>query len=129
MGTGTQLSSVSASDIAALPVLLINPRKPVSTGPIFAAWNGEDGGAITGDSVREMMLSGRNDLQAPAIAYCPDIADALKALEQYDPLLARMSGSGATCFALFEQAEQRDQAFAGLSRQHPQWWFMAGAVR
>ena len=52
--------------------------------------------------VDEIALAGRNDLEAPAIALCPAIAEVLGELRNSDPFLARMSGSGATCFGLFD---------------------------
>jgi 4-diphosphocytidyl-2-C-methyl-D-erythritol kinase len=69
---------------------------------------------------------GRNDLEAPAIALCPVIADLLAALRDTAPWLARMSGSGATCFALYETIEARDAAAAAMPSA---WWTMAGRLR
>ncbi|MFC4292154.1 4-(cytidine 5'-diphospho)-2-C-methyl-D-erythritol kinase [Sphingorhabdus arenilitoris] len=128
-GTGTQLLPISGPKVAAKSVLLVNPRKPVPTGPIFAAWEGQDGGAVKGGSADEMMLSGRNDLQAAAIKYCPEIADILNELQKFDPVVARMSGSGATCFAVFPDGVTRDLAMRALVRTHSHWWFMSGTIR
>ena len=124
-GTGTELEEI-ASDLIGTPVLLVNPRLPLATGPVFAAWDGQDRGALPPGSAREMALAGRNDLEAFAIALCPAIAEVLVALNQTAPLLARMSGSGATCFALYNSADARDAARAQMN---PAWWTLAGAVR
>ena len=124
-GTGTDLTEF-ASDLTGTAVLLVNPRVPLSTGPVFAGWDGEDRGPLPQGSVRAMALAGRNDLAASAIALCPAIADVLAALRQTKPLLARMSGSGATCFALYDDADQRDVARAQVN---PAWWTMSGKLR
>jgi 4-diphosphocytidyl-2-C-methyl-D-erythritol kinase len=124
-GTGTELERID-SDLAGTPVLLVNPRVPLATGPVFRAWDGEDRGPLPQGTVREIALAGRNDLEAPAIGLCPVIADVLAALRATDPWLARMSGSGATCFALYDSEDARDAAAARIS---PDWWRMAGKLR
>lgn len=128
-GTGTDLAELTENDLAGCPVLLVNPRLPVPTGPVFAAWNRIDRGAMPGGSLRTIALEGRNDLEAPAIAICPTIADVLAALSATSPFLARMSGSGATCFALYDRPEDRDAASAQIADDHPDWWQMAGKLR
>jgi len=117
------------NDLAEMPVLMVNPRVPVLTGPVFQAWDGIDRGALPDGSLREIALAGRNDLEAPAIAICPPIAEVLAALRNTAPWLARMSGSGATCFALYDDAAARDAAAASLAGVHPGWWQMAGTLR
>lgn len=130
VGTGEELSVVPGLRLGGTPVLLVNPRQPVATGPVFAAWDGIDRGPLfTGAEPRAGLLSARNDLQRPAIAQCPAIADILLELGALRPWLARMSGSGATCFALFDAAAERDAAAALLAERHPGWWTMAGALR
>jgi 4-diphosphocytidyl-2-C-methyl-D-erythritol kinase len=127
-GTGTELSPVT-NDLVGTPVLLVNPRVPLATGPVFKAWDGVDRGALPEGSARTIALVGRNDLEAPAIALCPPVVDVLDALRSVAPLLVRMSGSGATCFALFESDELMTQAAARLVAEHPDWWQMAGHLR
>ncbi len=84
--------------LTGLPVLLVNPRVPVPTAPVFRAWDGVDRGSLGPD-----WRAARNDLEAPAVALQPVIADVLAWLRALPGVsLARMSGSGATCFALFE---------------------------
>jgi len=130
VGVGEELSPVPELRLAGTPVLLVNPRQPVATGPVFAAWDSIDRGPLfTGGDFRAQLFSARNDLQRPAIAQCPAIADILLELGGLRPWLARMSGSGATCFALFDAAAERDAAAAQLAERHPGWWTMAGALR
>lgn len=124
-GTGTELEPVE-NELAGTPVLLVNPRLPLATGPVFKAWDGVDRGAMPSGSAGEIARTGRNDLEAPAIALCPPIADVLAALRQTGAWLVRMSGSGATCFALYDDPARRDAARAALPAQ---WWQLAGALR
>ena len=127
-GTGTELTEVD-SDLTGTPVLLVNPRAQLPTGPVFAGWDGVDRGPIPLSCARTIALSGRNDLEPSASALCPAIGAVLAALQQTAPLLARMSGSGATCFALFDTAAQRDAVRAAITQAQPGWWTMAGALR
>jgi len=125
LGTGTEQEAVE-DDLAGTPVLLVNPRVPLSTGPVFKAWDGEDRGALPAGPASRIAREGRNDLEAPAIQLCPVIAEVLAALQATGPWLARMSGSGATCFALYDSPEARDAAQAAMP---PAWWTMAGRLR
>jgi len=124
-GTGTDQHDVD-DDLAGTPVLLVNPRVPLSTGPVFKAWDGIDRGALPAGPASRIARDGRNDLEAPAIQLCPVIAEVLAALRATAPWLARMSGSGATCFALYETPEARDAAQAAMPAA---WWTMAGRLR
>jgi 4-diphosphocytidyl-2-C-methyl-D-erythritol kinase len=127
-GTGTDLAPVD-NDLAGMPVLLVNPRVPLATGPVFQAWDGIDRGALPGGGARAIALAGRNDLEAPAIGLCPAIADVLAALAATEPVLARMSGSGATCFALYDGHDVMRGAAERLAAEHPGWWQMQGRLR
>jgi len=127
-GTGTELAPVDDS-LAGTPVLLVNPRVPLSTGPVFRHWDGEDRGALPKGDARTIALEGRNDLEAPALSLCPQIAGVLEALRGTSPFLARMSGSGATCFALYDSASARDVAAQQIEERHPGWWRMKGFLR
>ncbi|QGN53777.1 4-(cytidine 5'-diphospho)-2-C-methyl-D-erythritol kinase [Novosphingobium sp. Gsoil 351] len=124
-GTGIDLEP-GPQDLAGTPVLLVNPRVPLATGPVFAAWDGVDPGALPGGTAREIALAGRNDLEAPALGLCPVIGKVLASLRDTSAWLVRMSGSGATCFALFETSEHRDAVAEGLPRE---WWRLAGKLR
>lgn len=130
VGVGEQLSQVPELRLGGTPVLLVNPRQPVATGPVFAAWDGVDRGPLfTGADLRAQLFASRNDLQRPAVAQCPAIVDVLTDLGALKPWLARMSGSGATCFALFDAPAERDAAAAVLAQNRPEWWQMAGTLR
>jgi 4-diphosphocytidyl-2-C-methyl-D-erythritol kinase len=99
----------------------VNPRVPLSTAAVFARWDGKDLGPL-GD-----WHDGRNDLQEPAIRLAPEIADVLAWLEQQeDAWFVRMSGSGASCFALFRSSEARDAAFRAVPTE---WWRLATHLR
>ena len=125
LGTGTERAEV-IDDLAGTPVLLVNPRVPLSTGPVFKAWDGQDRGPLPEGTAREIALAGRNDLEVSAISLCPPIAEVLSALAATTPIKAAMSGSGATCFALYETVQQRDAAAAAMARE---WWTLAGKLR
>ncbi|MEP0392002.1 MAG: 4-(cytidine 5'-diphospho)-2-C-methyl-D-erythritol kinase [Erythrobacter sp.] len=127
-GTGTELEPIE-NDLKGTPVLLVNPRVPLSTGPVFKAWDGRDRGALPQGSAKEIALAGRNDLEVPAVELCPAIVQVLDTLKADNPWLARMSGSGATCFALYDTLEARDAAQARLNTDHPDWWQLAGKLR
>ncbi|PZT87920.1 MAG: 4-(cytidine 5'-diphospho)-2-C-methyl-D-erythritol kinase [Citromicrobium sp.] len=127
-GTGTELEPADDS-LAGMPVLLVNPRVPLATGPVFRRWDGEDRGALPEGDSRTIALAGRNDLETPAISLCPAIAGVLAALRGTSPILARMSGSGATCFALFENSAARDAAVDRIAEEHPGWWQLRGQLR
>lgn len=125
-GLGWELAEPVTNDLQGAAVLLVNPRIPLSTGPVFKAWDGVDRGPLPEGSVREAALSGRNDLEAPALTLCPEIGSVLASLRATQPILARMSGSGATCFALYETIEQRD----ATQREIPgMWWTLSGRLR
>lgn len=120
-GAGDRLTPVDLSDISGTPVLLVNPRVPLSTAEVFGRWDGEDKGPL--DDWRE----GRNDLEQAAIGIVPQIGSVLGWLEaQEGATFVRMSGSGATCFALFESEEARDSAADGVPRE---WWRLSTFLR
>ncbi|HWJ37948.1 MAG TPA: 4-(cytidine 5'-diphospho)-2-C-methyl-D-erythritol kinase [Sphingomicrobium sp.] len=113
-GAGDQLAPLDLGDISGSPVLLVNPGIALSTAEVFAHWDGNDRGPL--GEWRE----GRNDLEKAAIALVPEIGSVLSWLSaQRGTTFVRMSGSGATCFALFESEDARDAASATVPRQ---WW-------
>jgi 4-diphosphocytidyl-2-C-methyl-D-erythritol kinase len=124
-GTGTELEPV-ANDLAGTPVLLVNPRIPLATGPVFKGWDGIDRGPMPSGDLRTIAREGRNDLEPSAIALVPQIADVIAKLQASGAWLTRMSGSGATCFALYDSPEARDEAADVLP---PTWWRLTGALR
>lgn len=120
-GAGDRLSPVGLSEVSGTPVLLVNPRIALSTPDVFAGWDGVDRGPL--GNWRE----GRNDLETPAIALVPQIETVLAWLgTQPGADFVRMSGSGATCFALFDSEETRDAAADAVPRE---WWRLATFLR
>ena len=128
-GRGDRLVPIDGR-LAARALLLVNPRRALSTGAVFAMWDGVDRGALDRGDPLAAAQAGRNDLEAPAIAILPVIGDVLAALRaQAGASLARMSGSGATCFALFDSEQARDQAARTIMTAHPAWWLLATRLR
>jgi 4-diphosphocytidyl-2-C-methyl-D-erythritol kinase len=120
-GAGDSLQLIQDPSIPHTPVLLVNPAVPLSTGAVFAAWDGVDRGPLT--DWRE----GRNDLEAPARSLVPQIGEVLAWLkEQPGANFVRMSGSGATCFALFADEACRDAAASACPSN---WWHLATFLR
>lgn len=127
-GTGTELERLE-NDLVGTPVLLVNPGIPLSTAEVFAAWNGVDRGSMPEGTPGRIAMEGRNDLEAPATALCPQIAQVLEALRHSGAFLVRMSGSGASCFALYRSIRAREEAAIALAAEHPGWWQMEGTLR
>jgi 4-diphosphocytidyl-2-C-methyl-D-erythritol kinase len=120
-GAGDDLRLADEPEIAGMPVLLVNPGTQLSTGDVFAAWDGIDRGPL--GAWRE----GRNDLESAARSLIPVVGEVLDWLrQQAGANFVRMSGSGATCFALFDDEWSRDQAAAVCS---PNWWHLASNLR
>lgn len=127
-GTGTELEPVE-DDLKGTPVLLVNPRIPLSTASVFKGWDGYDQGPIPEGSARDIAMFGHNSLESSACDLVEPIADVLEQLTATDSTFARMSGSGATCFALFTDEEARDDATKAITRKRPNWWQLAGKLR
>lgn len=120
-GAGDKLSPVELQELSCTPVLLVNPRTPLPTATAYSGWDGIDRGSL--DDWRE----GRNDLESPAIALVPQIGSVLAWLSaQAGASFVRMSGSGATCFALFDSEQSRDDAAIAVPRE---WWHLATFLR
>ncbi|MFL0585192.1 4-(cytidine 5'-diphospho)-2-C-methyl-D-erythritol kinase [Sphingomonas olei] len=124
-GTGKGDALAPLDGWAGAPVLLVNPGVAVSTAAVFAAWDGIDRGPL--DPANP--IGGRNDLERAARSLAPEIDRVIAVLAaQPGVILARMSGSGATCLALFETVAQRDQAAAAVAAAEPGWWQMASGL-
>jgi 4-diphosphocytidyl-2-C-methyl-D-erythritol kinase len=142
-GVGEALLPLS---LPKLPAVLVNPNVPVATKDVFAslglrngellvgatdvwespAWPGE-GGSID-DWIAALSVIG-NDLEAPAKRIQPVIGEVLHVLgKAQGSRLARMSGSGATCFALFGNAADAHGAARKIAADHPAWWVHAGEL-
>jgi 4-diphosphocytidyl-2-C-methyl-D-erythritol kinase len=128
-GTGAALRAVPDTAITGQAVLLVNPLQPVATGPVFKAWDGIDRGGLGNADPWRAALAGRNDLQTPAISICPEISQVLDHLDETGADLVRMSGSGATCFAIFSSDAGRDAAKHQIASTCPKWWTMASSLR
>ena len=118
-----------------LPALLVNPGVPSSTGAVYRAFDAGASGRADRptppsdrdvSSVIDWLAGQRNDLQAPAMALAPAIGEALAATTDLPGArLTRMSGSGATVFALFDTTAAADAAARTLTDLHPDWWIRA----
>jgi 4-diphosphocytidyl-2-C-methyl-D-erythritol kinase len=123
--------------LPALPAVLVNPGVALTTKAVFAHWTAPasppaalDVEAIVQlkdcDALLRLLATQANDLEAPAVTLAPVIADVLAALRALPGCsLARMSGSGATCFALFASARAGQDAAKVLHAKFPQWWVQA----
>ena len=116
--------------------VLVNPRVPVLTEAVFGALDTPANSPMPDDipnfpdvsALIEWLATCRNDLEASALSIAPEIGDVLETLSlQNGAELARMSGSGATCFGLFCQEADAREAEARLMSEHPDWW-VAGTV-
>ena len=125
-----------APNLANAGVLLANPRKELPTAAVFAARKGpfSAGGrfAPMPDDAKELaraLVPLRNDLTGAAIELVPEIGAVLARLERLPgALIARMSGSGATCFALFPDRGAAEEALTVLAAAEPDWWCAAGGL-
>lgn len=122
-GRGENLTPVDGA--AGMPVLLINPGIALSTAAVFAGWDRIDRGGLPEGELIAAAMSARNDLEVPARAIAPAIGDVLDRLSAAPGVrLARMSGSGATCFALFDDAADRAAAAHAIRLAEPRWWVL-----
>jgi 4-diphosphocytidyl-2-C-methyl-D-erythritol kinase len=122
---------IERTDLPELHAVLINPGVAVPTRDVFAALHDRSGTDIIdwpqdfadADAAIHFLKIVKNDLEAPAIGMAPKIADVLSVLRAApDVTLARMSGSGATCFGLFADRAAAESAAAKIAADHPGWW-------
>lgn len=113
-------------------LVLVNPRKAVATPDIFRTLARKDNSPLpdlpASFDLAELINyldACRNDLQEPAIALCPVIAKVLRALDDEGALLSRMSGSGATCFGIFDSAPAAGLAAYRIGAAYEDWWITA----
>jgi 4-diphosphocytidyl-2-C-methyl-D-erythritol kinase len=124
--------------LPALPAVLVNPGVPLATKDVFAAFARAgvakaaapfNAAGMTWASVEAALAAltdGVNDLEAAAISLCPAVAHVLAGLTATPGCrLARMSGSGATCFGLYVTGAAAAAAAQGLAAAHPDWWVRA----
>lgn len=129
-GIGERLEPVDA--MPALDMVLVNPGVEVATPAVFAALARRDCAplpalprSLSRTSLLDWLALTRNDLEAAATTIAPAIGEALAALEEAGAAFARMSGSGATCFGLFEGAAAAARAAKAISAAHPGWFVTA----
>jgi 4-diphosphocytidyl-2-C-methyl-D-erythritol kinase len=143
-GIGDGLMPVT---LPSMPSVLVNPRVAVATRDVFeklglkpgalrvgvadvlkgAVWPKDDASA---DDWMKLLGNGHNDLEDPALTVQPVIAEVLDALGATEGVsFARMSGSGATCFAVFDEAAAASRAADAIRAAHPGWWVHAGTLR
>ncbi|WP_339046959.1 4-(cytidine 5'-diphospho)-2-C-methyl-D-erythritol kinase [Candidatus Mesenet endosymbiont of Phosphuga atrata] len=109
-------------------IVLVNPGKPLSTTRVFQEYNGNFSAPLDfpkADTVDliELMHSTKNDLQEVAITIIPEIEDILSFLQkQAGCIIMRMSGSGATCFGIFDSEKKAKSAANNVHHHHPNWW-------
>jgi 4-diphosphocytidyl-2-C-methyl-D-erythritol kinase len=138
-GRAAQMSGIGeivrpAVSLPPAGLVLVNPGVALPTPSVFAARRGDfdapaplDRAPESAAALAAALRRRRNGLTAAAIGLVPEIAEVLAALEGAPGcLLARMSGSGATCFGLFADKAAADAATAALARGHRRWW-MASA--
>ncbi|MEH6756736.1 MAG: 4-(cytidine 5'-diphospho)-2-C-methyl-D-erythritol kinase [Parasphingorhabdus sp.] len=128
-GIGQNLEPMENGKLRGYTVLLVNPLVPISTNSIFQLWDQVDHGPLQGENPMDIAISGGNDLQQSAERIVPKIADILTKLNQTDMRIARMSGSGATCFALYETEAKAETARKAISEIFPEAWTLIGGVR
>ena len=131
-GIGEKLVRMGAPP--SLPIVLVNPGVSLNTADVFQALEQKENPALPDDmpSPKDLfnwlnwLNARRNDLERPAIKLRPVIGAVLAALNDFSGTkLARMSGSGATCFAITETAEQCEVLAALLKQSYPDWWVVA----
>ena len=117
-------------------ILLVNSGEALSTPAVFQAFHAEGYKPSlrlpcrqpkeSADFIKWLLEKTSNDLQAPAVSLCPAIAPVMRDLSAINgALMVRMSGSGATCFALFQTVSEAKQAQIRIEADHPKWWVMA----
>lgn len=130
-GIGEEVTPV---DLPPLHAVLVNPGVPVPTGAVFGGLASKDNAPMTvlppdldASGLISWLAAQRNDLEPPAIQAQPVIADVLQALQDSDAILARMSGSGATCFGLYPDSKKAAEAASFLARTD--WWVRPCVLR
>ena len=142
-GVGETLQPLS---LPTMPCVMVNPGVPVATKDVFKALGLRHGELLVGatdvllqdrwpdakaslEDWVEALASSSNDLEAPAMRVQPVIGEVIAALNATNGAwLARMSGSGATCFAIYENTAEAGRAAEKLRRDHPGWWVHAGTL-
>jgi 4-diphosphocytidyl-2-C-methyl-D-erythritol kinase len=126
---------VLIDDFPELFLLLVNPLVEVSTPEVFRRLASrenlplvlpEEGAPL--EQWLGTLAASRNDLQSTAESIEPKITEALELIRSADPMLARMSGSGATCFGVYRTQTGLDRAWAKLEAMRPEWYLQGAAI-
>ena len=133
-GRGERITPLS--QFPALPLVLVNPRLKLSTADVFAALEARRGNSLGAlpsafhdrASLLKFLSGTVNDLEAPARQRAPEIRDVLAGLSHEGAVFARMSGSGATCFGIYETEQQAARAAEAIAANRPGWWVKAAHV-
>ena len=129
------------NNLPQIPLLLVKPPGMLSAGEVYRCWDKLDGNEknTSDDTPPDNIALGglvswcrvqENNLEEAAISLLPEIQNVLDALEEsHNCLLSRMSGSGPTCFGIYENFDAVKRARAAFARDHPDWWLCATTIR
>ncbi len=124
--------TLHAASLPTVPLVLVNPGVPVATPAVFRALERRNNSALpplqhtrSAGSLAEWLALTRNDLEAPARSVVPQIGAVTAALREQGSVLARMSGSGATCFGIFAEDDEAQRAAAAIASANPSWYVKA----
>lgn len=128
-GIGETLTPLTERHIPSFDIVLVNPGLPVSTPQVFQTLQNTHQSALPVLPTKKdhqawhtWLRGTRNDLFEPASKLCPDIEFVISQLVHEGAQMARMSGSGATCFGIFDNTQSAAIAAQALQRLHPNWW-------
>ncbi len=123
-GVGDKITSLV--DFPKFFAILVCPNIQLSTSDVFATLETKENTAITQvtdkRSVDQFLCQQRNDLEKPSAGFAIEISQCLNEIKNQGAFLARMSGSGATCFGLFETRHASEKAAGIIEYFHPDWW-------
>lgn len=133
-GRGERFSTVRG--IGTIDAVLVNPGVPLATAAVFEKLEERAGVGQTArpancanaQALADYLKPTKNDLEEPATKLCPAIGDVSSALSRYGARLARMSGSGTTCFGLFDNEGVARFAAESIEREQPGWWVRAAKL-
>lgn len=129
-GIGEEITPLPTA-LPPLHAVLVYPHQPLATPAVYGAYQHAPGDApalVMTDAWLSQIMASRNALQSAAMGLMPEISQMLQALEVTPALLARMTGSGACCFALYDRADAAQASAIALHARYPQWWVQATAL-
>ncbi len=131
-GIGEQLTPLAEQHMPRLDLVLVNPGVPVATPSVFQSLENPHQSILPPlpdqydfESWLNWLDGTRNDLFQPACKICPQIGDVISELNRTGAKLSRMSGSGASCFGIFETPDDAESAATALKKRHHDWWICA----